>query len=809
MTEVFEGISVLDFSWGWPGSIATMVMSDFGAEVIKVDPPGGDPFRSLPASVQWNRGKKSIVLDMKSPEGREQAKQLALQSDVVVTSFRPGVVERLGIDYESLSAQRPDLVFTSITGFGPKGPYSGYKGYEGAVAAKIGRMMASAGQARLDGPQYMAVNVASHSAAMASVRGTTAALLVRDRTGQGQKLETSLLQCFSTYDLRDWIIWQMMFNHPEQFPSDMLGGLRRQPVPGYLPIRTADGRWIQMANIVPRPFRQSMQVMGLGSIFEDPRFKTAPMLLPEDQEVLREMMLTRAKEKTLDEWMDLFINGDPAVAAEPFVTSEAGMNHPQVVHNGHIQDVQDPRVGKTRQLGPVAMLKDTPGSIKGAASALGEHTQEVLARLNGSQPRARSYNNEPLPKLPLEGISVIDMATVIAGPMGCSLLAQLGARVIRVETRDGDFMRINASGIMANSTMGGTEGISLDLKAPEGQEIVQKLISTADILVHNMRPGAPERVGLGYEQIRHKNPKLIYVYAAGYGSGGPHSHRPSMHPAMGAAFGGVLAQLGRDVLPPPDQHLTMEETKEMARRLYAANEANPDPNTSAVISTACTMGLYAREKTGKGQYIETTMLCANAYANADDFFWYEGKPPREIPDGEGYGLNALYRLYKAGQGWVFLACPMEEEWRALCGTIGRADLVDDSRFATQETRRVNDDALARELAQVFIAREPHEWESLLAAADVVCVKAEDRGPYHFFNDDPHIKENNFISEIELPRLGKVWRYGPVLTYSHTSTRVGPGPLRGQHTRDILLEIGYSEDQIRDLKNRTVVDWDEG
>ena len=123
-----------------------------------------------------------------------------------------------------------------------------------------------------------------------------------------------------------------------------------------------------------------------------------------------------------------------------------------------------------------------------------------------------------------------------------------------------------------------------------------------------------------------------------------------------------MAQLGKDVLPPADVKMSMADLKEVARMLGRANEGNPDPNSSMVISAACLMGLYARQRTGKGQYIVSTMIAANGYANADDFFDYEGKPTRGIPDGDGYGPHALYRLYRASRGWVFLACPIEEEW---------------------------------------------------------------------------------------------------------------------------------------------------
>ena len=800
MSQVFEGITVLDFTHGMAGSVATMVLSDYGAEVIKVEPPGGERFGHVPAALQWNRGKKSICLDLKGPEGRKQAQRV----DVVIESFRPGVTRRLGIDYETLGAKRPDLVYCSITGFGPRGPYAHYKGYEGVVVAKCGRMMAFAHQANREGPHYAAVQTASHAAAMAAVRGVITALYVRDKTGRGQKLETSLLQTITLYDHIDWIFWQMMVKFPERFVEHPW--MRGYPTLGYLPARTKDGQWIQMGNVVQRHFVSELHAMGLGHVLEDPRFREAPVLTEENREALREIMLQCFQEKTLEEWMDIFVKETPDVAAEPFLSVEEGMHHPQVVHNGHLQNVQDPRVGRMRQLGPLATLSETPGGITAPAPDPGQHTQEVLSRLNGSQ-RQTTYGCVPLPNYPLEGVTVLDLSTFLAGPMACALLAELGARVIRVEPPEGDRGRRMAMDVIAMKVMAATEGTCVNLKSPEGQGIVARLVANADILVHNMRPGAPERVGVGYERLRQINPGLVYVYAGGYGPTGPYAHRPVMHPIPGAVCGGAVTQMGAGAIPPADQPLTLEEIREVSRRFGRSNELNPDLNSSAAISAAALLGFYARERTGKGQYIVTTMLQANAYANADDFFWYEGKPSRPLPDADGYGLNALYRLYKAQRGWVFLACPFEEEWRALCQTIGRGDLLSDPRFATRQARREHDTALAEELSEVFAAREPDEWEWLLTAADVACVRAEDAGPYQFYSDDPHVRENGFITEVKTVRLGKFWRYSPLLNFSHTTSKVGPGVLKGEHTVAVLKELGYSREQIDDFRERGVVDWE--
>ena len=175
--------------------------------------------------------------------------------------------------------------------------------------------------------------------------------------------------------------------------------------------------------------------------------------------------------------------------------------------------------------------------------------------------------------------------------------------------------------------------------------------------------------------------------------------------------------------------MSIDEIAAVAKQLKRANDGTADHSTAMVNAVGLVLGLYARERTGSAQYVESTMIAANAYLNIDDFYWHVGKQPRPLPDRDGYGLHALYRLYQAKTGWVFLACLFEDEWEALCRTIDRRDLRDDPRFAIREAREKNDDALADELAEVFASEDPLHWEKLLTAADVACVKAEDRGMY--------------------------------------------------------------------------------
>jgi crotonobetainyl-CoA:carnitine CoA-transferase CaiB-like acyl-CoA transferase len=809
MNQALEGITVLDFAQGMAGSIATMMMSDFGANVIKVEPPGGDQYRAFPQSLLWNRGKKSIVLDVNDKEDLNELRKLSLKADVVIEGFEPGFADSHGFGYETLKTDHSGLVYCSITAFGPKGPYAKYKSYEGLVQAKSGRLMTFAGLTGREGPNFASVKVANHSAGMAAVRGIISALMVRDRTGLGQRVETSLLQAMTYYDMHQFLLWQMMIKYPETFDFDPTTVAKRPSPIQYLPVRTKDGKWMQLANLIERLFRSEIHAIGLGYIYDDPRFAAAPNLAEEeDREALRRIILGRMSERTFDEWMDLFVNKEGDVAAEPFMTSTEALSHPQMIHNGHVQEIDDPTVGPMKQLGPAFSMSPMSPRIQGPAPLLGQHNKEIISNTIPDVQLSKSNGSDPLPAHPLEGVTVLDLSTVIAGPLAGSLVAELGARVIRIETLAGDWMRLSNNGIASNRTMAGTEGLSIDLKTDEGQEILNRLIPRVDVLMHNMRPGAPERVGIGFERVREINPDITYVYIGGYGSTGPYSHRPAMHPIGGAVSGGAITQAGRESIPPADAELTMDEIVRVSNRLGRAQDVNPDPNTSMVAATALVMSLYAKGRTGKPQYVETTMIGANATANADDFFDYQGKPARAIPDSDGYGTSALYRIYKADGGWVFLGCPMESEWSPLCKALNREDLIVDKRFRSATSRADNDLALIGEFSSVFTEKTPETWEKYLTSRGIGCVRVEDSNMYNFFSNDDHVKLNNFTTDVHHKRFGKFWRYSPVLNFSRTPSKAGPGILRGEHTVPILTELGYTVEDVARLREKKVLDWEE-
>ena len=806
------GLTVLDFSLGMPGAICTLVMADYGAEVIKVEPPGGDPFRFQPAWISWNRGKTGIVLDLSTTAGREQTLQLAGAADVLVESFRPGDMADWGLAYDTLAQLYPRLVYCSITGFGQQGPLRRVKGYEGVVAAKAGRMLNLQGQPTRDGPVYSAVYTGSWHASQAAVRGIIGALRVRGLCGRGQWVQTSIVQNLaSPHDNNvgdgGLVNIQLRRMDPERFPGRPRG--RGLSSIGYIPVRTKDGTWLQHANQRVQHIQGHLKAIGLGHLLEDERFKNVPAISVDNRELLRREILKKQLEKTADEWMEIYLQ-DGNIAAEPYRTSIQAMDHSAVLANSTVVTIHDPRVGPLRTVAPLADFKDTPGEPSGPAPDVGQHTAEVLGRLRQRAAAASGGLAEAanVPAHPLSGVTILDLATIQAGPYGAALLADLGARVIKIDATDRrlDEGRRSTAQAMADArTYAGKECLQVDLQTPEGTEIVHKLIAKADVLLHNYRLGVPERLQVDWETCRQLNPRLVHVWMGTYGANGVHARRPGAHPIPGAVMGGAMRQMGRGMPPPPEQVMDIEEIVEATRWIMKSNWG-PDQNTSPAVATGIILGLRARDLTGKGQPVHITMLNANAWANADEYYDHANRPPLARPDEEIHGLHALYRLYRCREGWVFLGCLFQDEWETFCRTVQRGDLLADRRFSTREARQANDEALSTEIAGILAGRTAAEWEEVLIKADIGCVRADEALAGEFYADHPHAKANALSVEVEHPLVGTYLRYGGLVEFSLTPGLYRTATQIGQHTKPLLREIGYDDQHIEDLGRRGIVQW---
>jgi crotonobetainyl-CoA:carnitine CoA-transferase CaiB-like acyl-CoA transferase len=531
------------------------------------------------------------------------------------------------------------------------------------------------------------------------------------------------------------------------------------PTINYHPVQCADGRWLQLGNLLPHLLQRFLELTGLDAEVPAHLRGKAPAEWPADWlEAFRDRLLDVMSTRTADAWMHIFV-ADGGVVAHPYQTTAQALDDPDVVANGHVV-----ARGKVRQLGLVARLARTPGAVAFEFPAPGSTALDDLA---ASSPRRSPMGPS---RAPLDGITVVEFATIIAAPLGVACLADLGARVIKVEPIEGDPFRGMLNGFGAARVNAGKESIALDLKHPEGRRIAQSLIGRADVLVHNYRPGVPEKLGIGYAHAMALRPDIVYVAVNGYGREGPGALRPSTHPIPGGALGGVFCQLGGE---PSREVGSIAERRETARRLMRANEVNPDPNTSMVVATAALLGLAARVRHGVGQEIQVDMFGANAYANFDDFLDYSGKPARALPDGDLYGLGPLHRLYRCREGWVFLAA----------GTPREADALRNVLAAAGHPRLDVD-----ELEALFAQRTAVEWERLLASRGIGCVRAHGPGLASFLATDPLAKTWGIVGEAGHRRWGAYLRHGRVVDYE------GAAPLRGacelgEHTRALLEELG--------------------
>jgi crotonobetainyl-CoA:carnitine CoA-transferase CaiB-like acyl-CoA transferase len=804
---VCDGLRVIEMGAGSIGtSFAGMLLADFGARVVKVEPPEGDQLRQDAPSgfLVWNRGKESLVADLRTEAGREELRRLAANADVILEGFGVDVADAWGLGYDVLKSSNPELVYCSIKGFGSTGPYSKLKAYEGLVAAKAGSYSFGDFGFR-PGPIFFSAPLASVGVGHMAFAATLAALTARTRTSRGQHIETTMLNGLNPNDYFGMATYQQAQKAAAATGADagtgtaaaaksmsMVGASRYS---FFVP--TQDGRWVIFTQMLPHQAHALSRAVGLAHTIEEPRFATQPhFATAEDAQAWEDAIWEAMAQHPYEYWEKAFL-ADPDIAFELARFSEEGLDHQQVRHNGEIIRVEDPRLGTIEQVGPVANMHSTPARITRSAPALAEN--------HGAFP-----DRVPAPELdetlahPLEGLTIVELGYFYAMPYGSTMTAALGARVIKVEGEKGDPMRVSfgVAETGAAKTMEGKESLAVDLQSEDGRRIVRDLIARADVFVNGFRPGVADRMGLGYEALKEENPNLVYLHAAGYGVDGPLASRPIYAQVAQAVAGSIGRYAGRWLDPELTRGFsTMEAQIVILPRVRGPVDG--DANAALGVLSSLALGIYDQRCTGEGQFLSTSMIGGNALSYADDFIRYDGKPPLPRPDDDSHGLSALYRLYPAQSGWVFLAAPKQKEWEALTAALERPDLRDDERFVGPAHRRDHDEDLANILREIFSTRNANDWEGRLAPLGVGCVEATSVSMPEFACTDPILREMGQVVEVEHPLFGSLLRYAPTAKFSETPARVAAGCLAGQHTESILAELGYSGPQVEDLFSRKV------
>ena len=842
---VLNGIRILDLTHGIAGPYCTKLLADYGADVIKIERPGsGDYARTMgpfPDDTPHpeksglflflNTNKRGITLDLKSSDGIHAFKELVSETDIVVESFRPGVMESLGFGYDTLIKINPNIIMTSISNFGQTGPYKDYKASELILFAMGGKLGSSGLPDRY--PVKAGGNHVQYQAGNNAAMATLFAWYGK-QYGEigGQHVDVSIFETqMASINGRLGSLVQYQYN----------GGLSKRTQPGSrgYPMgyyKCKDG-YVQVNGGGVRGWPLTVKMLGLPSLENDPRFAPPDgQLNPGSKEefertIWKPWLMERTANQVMEECQKYEIF---AVAVS--TVDQVMNNNPQFDFRGFFVDIDHPQAGKLRYPGAPIYNNNGWWQPLKPAPLLGEHNQAILEAQPSTGEKDASQNhwiNDPelpqsastktgvpprngniKPKLPLEGIRIIDVTLYFAGPYATMFLGDLGAEVIRVEPRH--FIPTGGRGSSAFPTKEAEEkaatsqypnrdpgerpwnrgagrndylrnkySITSDMSSPEGKEIFRKLAESSDVLVVNLVPGSMERLGLTYDVLSKWNPKLIMIASSGCGETGPWNWLRGTGNFFEALFGHA------SVMGYPDM--------------------GPDGSPGGVASDACTgvtnaiaaiMGLHQREKTGKGMFIDISMGENFIPHLAELFMDYSINGRIAGPQGNRDHLgNMVQGTYQCNgdDDWIAISIARIEEWHSLARLMDRPELIEDTRFEDMGALLAHHDQIDNIIEGWTSTQNSIQLFHLLQANGIA------GGPIlneEMAFQDPHLIERDFFVEIDAPEVGTHFYPGTTFKMSKVPLVVKKPPVRLGEDNDWVYKdlLKLTDEEYQHLKD---------
>ena len=779
MAGPLEGLVVVDAALALPGSIAGLLLADHGAEVIKVEPPGGSVFAHDLPRKGWDRGKLSVTLDTAREADRATLHRLIRTADVFIHSFDAETARAWRMDGQSLAKDHPQLISCALTAYGDDTPFAGRSYGESLAAALLGTMVDRASPNR-PGPIYLGHPALHYGQAFLAVIDILALLRKRHENGAGEAAEVSLMDAMLAQSpMNNW--W-----HPEGLcyikrgdsaARDRFG--RTRLVTGMF--QCGDGLYLQMHTGGLGSFKKAMDLLGFGDRIK--AVKGAEMAVPLDEDeyqVARVEVFDAFRAKPRAEWVPLFQAAD--VALLPVLEPAEVLLDDQVEYVGQRIAVADPDFGTIYQAAPAVRYSATPAAKPSPAPGIGQDNHRLPDLLTRPQPQIAAQGGARR-AAPLEGLRVLDFSSFFACGYGGRLLSDLGADVIKVETPEGDQMRPLPS--CFDAAQRGKRDIVLDLKSAEGLQAARDLVATADVVMHNLRPGKAEKLGLGYEDLAAINPRLIYAYLPGYGSKGPKSQLKSFAPLV-SGWTGLLYEGGGEGNPPTPGVF-----------------GNEDYNNGFLGAVAVLMAIEARYRTGKGQYMECPQLHSSLFTTSEHFLDADKKVVYGLRlDKELMGYNALDRLYRTSDGLVCISCRQDDRFRALAAALGRLELASDLRFADAQARTARDADLVGIIAPFFAARTSAEMKAMLDAAGAPAEIVREPGPTSWVDEvllADWAEKTHRVIEHRNARFGHIREFAFFTALGRRyAVRKPSAPRLGEHSAEILRELGYADEKIERL-----------
>jgi crotonobetainyl-CoA:carnitine CoA-transferase CaiB-like acyl-CoA transferase len=779
------GIRVLDVAAPL-GAYVSRLLGDLGADVIKIEPPGGDPGRhlapfltaaqerlSLPF-LHANLNKRSIVLDLNQPQDQERFRTLAAQADVVVSTENVETWAARGIDLGRLATAFPRLVWTAMTPFGLSGPYSAYVG-NNLIAEAMGGLMYIQGDNEKP-PCVSPYEQGRHLASLHAAFGTLAALWERQASGRGQVVEVSMQEVVAQvyYPLVRYAYRNEILRRP--------GTRNPQPANGYY--RCQDGH-VFLSLFQAHHWDRLVEFMR-DPVLLEPAWRDRDYRLAHAEVVETRLQQFAAGFKRWALTEELQRRGIPTA---PLLTvADLAAN----VHLGErhfFMEIEQPPWGRLRSPGPIFRTTAAPLRVWRPAPRLGEHQADVLetdvvwpARPTQVPPVSGTCRG-----LPLEGMRILDFSRVWAGPYGTRYLADLGAEVIKVESGkfpdgrrsdDPTYVEINYN----------KRFITLNFQTPAGRELSQRLVAISDVVVENFSPRVMAQYGLDYQHLRAVRPDLIMVSLPGFGQSGPHSNFVSYGGPLMAYTG--MALLWGHANSPIDAHSKL---------------AHPDYIAAATLALAVTAALHQRTTTGQGQHIEIAQVEATATAMAVAFLDYFANGTIAAPQGNRNPNCVPQGCYPClgPDAWCVLSCTTEAQWRALAQLIGGATLADDARFATAASRWQQHDVLDTLISAWTQQCTPHQAMRLLQAVGVpagVVQTGEDLWR------DVHLRSRNAFVTLQHPEPGTVEHLAPTVRPHATPGQIRrPAGRLGEANEAVFCGLlGLSQAELASLVEAGVI-----
>jgi crotonobetainyl-CoA:carnitine CoA-transferase CaiB-like acyl-CoA transferase len=789
------GVRVLDLADGGGAETASRLLADLGADVIRVEPPGGararrqEPrFGSISLyDATHNVNKRAIVLDLRDAVQREAFLRLTDTADIVVTSARPGAFSDVGCDAEDLLVRRPELVVVSITDFGRTGPYRDWVATE-AVHLAMSGVLSRSGLPERE-PLLPPGSLATESAAAQAAWATLVAYTNKLDTGRGDLVDVSIYEATArTID-----------------PGYGIGGSATGGVPAadgprgrpdarhlYPMFRCADG-WVRICVLAPRQWHGMFTWLGEPEEFADPalaqlgrRFAAAGTIHP----AIGRLFAPRTRAQIMAEGER---HGVPTAAllapadvlgCEQFSAREAFVR----------VEVTD-GVG-ARMPNGLLEVDGRRAGVRMPAPGIGAHTAEVLAELDTHPPAPAAGSTAPPRARPLAGLRVLDLGVIVVGAETGRLFADMGAEVIKVENKafpDGSRQSFDGSAISAAFAMGHRNklGLGLSLRTPEGIAVFKRLVAHSDVVLSNFKPGTMASLGLGHEELAAVNPRIVVADSSAFGPTGPWSRKMGYGPLVRASAG--LSGLWRY----PDDDGSFSD----ASTIY------PDHVAARIEATAVLAKLIERRRTGRGGTVsvaQAEIILGQLAAQIALESMAPGSMTAVGNSGPGDAPRGLYPC--AGDDeWCAITVRDDADWDRLARLVGDADLATDPRFATADLRVRHRDVLDAIIGAWSVDRPPRQATSELQAAGVPAGTMQ-RVPELL--DDPHLVERGFLRTMTHPHIdGPIpTENAPAIFGAVADPPLEPAPLPGEHSRQVLQRVlGMTDAEIDDLVADGVVE----